>query len=130
MPVVYHGDLTIPPQTPPTDPARKELRLEPGRVSRISVFFPWGHGGLTGFRLTRGGEQLFPFPPGTWLIGNDQVYDFPLAVVLTDEPVSVWLEGYNQDEYYEHTVYVQLILEPEQAVARLIDFFRIFIGGR
>ena len=127
---VFHGTLKIPAQTPLDRPERVFVEMEPGRVIQVTIFFPWGHAGLTGLQIWKGGSQIFPFPDGAWLIGNDQTYVYPLNVMLDEEPAGLTLVGYNEDEYFDHTIYVTFAVVSLRSLISVLDLFQIFGLGR
>jgi len=130
MGTVYAGTLTVPPQTPLTQPARNFIDLPRGMITRVDILIPWGHGGLTGLQIWVQETPILPAPPGAWVVGNDSLYTFPVTIPIDQEPLGVWLVGYNEDEYYEHTFYVFVTLEESSRLAILRNFLQLFgFGG-
>jgi hypothetical protein len=127
---VYSAPLRIPAQTPITDPVRQFVQMEPGRVIRMTILFPWGHAGLTGLQIWKEGAQIAPLPDGAWLIGNDVVYDFPFNIFLDTDPPGLMLVGYNEDEYFDHTIYVSFHLMPKAALISALDALAMLGIGR
>jgi hypothetical protein len=101
---VYESQFTVPAGTAIAAPVTQPLVLEDAHLDTVRVLVPDGHSGLTGLRITWGGVQILPINPGTWIISNDEIFDWPADDEVTANGLS--LAGYNTD-IYPHTFYLR-----------------------
>ncbi len=101
---VYESQFTVPAGTAIAAPASQPVVLEDAHLDTVRVLVPDGHSGLTGLRITWGGTQIMPINPGTWIISNDEIFDWPADEDVTANGLS--LAGYNLD-IYPHTFYLR-----------------------
>lgn len=110
----YAHSLTIPANTAEADAVEETLELCYGTIRQVYVLFPPGHAGLTRLQIFYQTRQIFPSTPGESFIGDDTVYEFRENWPIYEVPHEVRLRGWNLDETYEHTIYVELsVLPPE-----------------
>ena len=100
----HEVEFTIPVGVTREAPLRKEVTLPRGIVEELDVIFPPGPVGLVGVRVFRGLHQVVPARYADWLIGEDITFTHRTPVELLSEPYVLTLEGYNEDEVYDHTV--------------------------
>lgn len=86
------------------DPVRVQIPLVRGIVQPLEVVFPPGPAGLVGVRAYQGSHQLVPQRDTKWLIGDGITYPHHTPINLLSPPYVITLEGYNEDETYEHTI--------------------------
>jgi hypothetical protein len=104
-------DLVIPAGTPIAAPVSQQLFTTRGTVTRLDIRVPPGPWGTVGFSFWHSSEQIIPKIPGTWIITNDEMIQWPLNG-YSDQPS--WLvRGYNTD-IYTHTIYVTTLIEDWQ----------------
>lgn len=101
---VYESQFTVPAGTAIATPASQAVVLEDANLDTVRVLVPDGHSGLTGLRITAGGTQILPINAGTWIISNDEIFDWPADDEVTANGLS--LAGYNLD-IYPHTFYLR-----------------------
>lgn len=75
---VWEFNLTIPTHTAIAAPVRLPCTMPPRRVELFHWRVPAGHNGLTGFRLSMGGVQVFPANIGSWIIANGEQDTWPV----------------------------------------------------
>jgi hypothetical protein len=78
---VYEFNLTIPAHTPIATPVVLPCKFAARKVESFTWRVPAGHGGVTGFRLSMGGVQVFPRNAGSWIIANGEAATWPVANV-------------------------------------------------
>jgi len=83
-----------------------------------------------------GETQLFPEERGQWVSGDDETVEWQEYFELPDDPTRLRLEGYNEDDMYEHSFYVRFAALPKRiaapwlGVARFVELFSRLIGLR
>jgi hypothetical protein len=98
--------LEVPKYTSRLSPYEYTLKLPVGMIHRLWVEFPKGCSGLAGVRVLRGTTQIFPLPDGVWLRSDNAVMSFAFSHAIKSEPYEVVLQGYNDDDTYNHTVWL------------------------
>ena len=100
----HEVEFNIPVGVTREAPLRREVTLPRGIIEELDVIFPPGPVGLVGVRVFRGLHQVVPARYADWLVGEDITFTHRTPVELLSEPYVVILEGYNEDEVYDHTV--------------------------
>jgi len=113
----YYVDLAVPAGTPITAPVTGELKLSPGLIEHVSLYFPPGSGGWLNVQVWLNGYQLVPWERGTWLRGDDVLVPDYGKYEVTEEPYLVTVKAYNTGALYSHSVMVGVELTPYQAAA-------------
>lgn len=108
--MLYQVSLTIPANTPETEPVSERLTLTLGVSTRREVEFPDGCCGLVGAAVHHLGVQIVPWSHGIWVqsSGNVVVDDSPYP--LTTPPYFFTLFAYNEDTVNEHTITLRIIM--------------------
>jgi len=102
----YFTYLTIPAGTTPENPVRAEVEIEGDVLVGIYRLIPPGWCGLAHYRVLHGIYQLHPANPDEWDTG-DNVSDFvPLNWLMPESKLKLVVEGYNEDEVYDHTIFL------------------------
>jgi len=133
---IYTVKLTIPPNTPRDSPVSTTVKLVKAVLTRISIRIPPGHHALAGLRILYGRLRLWPEEKDTWITGDDETLAWDEYFDLPHDPTRLTLEGYNEDDTYEHSFYVRLMTLPKAiaypwlAVARFVRAFEKLVGMR
>lgn len=111
-------ELTIPPNTPIQSPVvvRAQFTGSPsGRISHSIVRIPSGHAYLTGFQMVAGRTgRAIPASSSNveWIRGDggdgSGLVDINEAIQLDPPQYAIELRGYNLDDTYTHTFYLDL----------------------
>jgi len=117
----FESEFCIPSGVTKGKPLRKEVTLPRGIIEELDVIFPPGPVGLVGVRVFRGLHQIVPARYEDWLVGEDITFTHRTPVELLSEPYVLTLEGYNEDEVYDHTVIFRFtVRSPEPDTETLI----------
>lgn len=108
--MLFVAVLTIPANTTAASPARATLTLAPGRVTEVSIFFPYKRGDFVGVRLIHHDHQLFPTNLDGWIVGDEETVDWGEECDSLEEPYELYLEGYNTDDTFPHKVYCRIVM--------------------
>ena len=104
--------LTIPPSTTEKDAVVQSFDVARRMVNKMTVHIPDGHKYLAHFQIRTRGKLIVPeFGSGDqWLEGNsqDKTTNFSAALVLDGPPYEITLRGWNEDDTYEHTFFVEV----------------------
>lgn len=100
--------VTVPAGTPQATPAVTDLPMPARIVRSVRLRFPPGPQSTVGVALGAAGVQVIPYNAGGWVIGNDEVIDWPLDGQIDS---GAWqLFGYNLGSY-AHTIYLAFALD-------------------
>lgn len=113
--MIYSQVLTMDPLTQLPTTETVELAVAPGVVKQVFLTFPAGLGGLVGVRVRRSNRVLWPTNPDAWFIADNFTFGFVENLELDDEPLSLILEGYNNDCIKPHSVYFHFAIVRERA---------------
>ena len=86
-----------------------KIILPIGRINRIWIEFPKGCAGLVGFQIWRNPNQIFPIPPGQWMLGDNFIIPLSFTHIIYTHPYELVVRSYNLDDTYNHRI--MLIIE-------------------
>ena len=79
-----------------------------GTVTRVELYVPHGHAGLTAWRFFFGSAQLIPFTTGATIVANDQKFEWDLESAPTGA-------GYNSvvsnADVFPHSFHVEVWID-------------------
>ena len=108
----YRGALTITAGQTQTDPALLGLEVCAGIITEVEILFPAGHSGLTHLQIWYLGRQIFPTSEGATFRGDDNVIEFSEQWVIQEVPHRLQLRGWGPDATLDHTVFVEISIQP------------------
>lgn len=120
----YQDTFTVPAQTPEETPLIRRLVLTKGIIKNILVGFPPGACALCHVQIYDKGWQLVPWTPGESLAWDDYVFDLLLNYPLVAEPYELVILAWNDDDSYEHSIFVGMNMEEGEVDTAFIEFFR------
>jgi hypothetical protein len=130
----FQVKLTVPANTPVTSPVRASVDVEGEVLSGMVKFIPYGVCGLAYYRVLYGLEQLYPKEPGTWDTGDGIVDYVPIGWIMPEHICEITVEGYNEDDTFEHAIYLLLETDTlakvrlEQYVEEMYEMLKDFLG--
>ena len=104
----YRFALTVPANTPESDPVRLTLPLTHGIIHRVEIGFPPGPAGLVHVAIFRFESQIWPTNPGEWFAWDDYNIAFDEEYELFDPPFELSFRGWSEDDTFDHIVVVRL----------------------
>jgi len=122
----YQIQFSVPRNTPATEPVEQSLGMVQGMIKEILVGFPPGCAALTHVQLYYHGWQLLPANYGESLAWDAYIYELPLKFPLDEVPYQIDIKAWNEDDSYDHTVFIGVILDPGETDEMLVEFFRMF----
>jgi hypothetical protein len=108
----YHVELVVPAATPASAPTTAELKLTPGLIEHVSVYFPPGSGGYLYVQIWLNGYQLIPWERAAWLRGDDLLIPDSGKYEVTEEPYLLTVKAYSTATLYAHRVMISAELSP------------------
>ena len=126
--MIYVFPITIPANTPETAQLKTILQLPRGKITRMMVQFPSGHVGLTHIGLTRGLHQLYPSNPEARFSSSQETITWDEDYPLDTPPLQLEAYTWNEDETYNHTITVRVVLQEPKREASLLDEVKSLLG--
>lgn len=116
----YWASITVPKDISKANPIREAVKVCPGVVKHLWLFFPKGHKGTTKVRILRHEHQVWPTNPTAWYLGDGTVIEFDESYSIEQPPYEFILESYNTSILHSHTTYCRFtILAAERPVIPL-----------
>jgi hypothetical protein len=125
---IYTEEIIIPANTPESSPITKETTIQGYFLEKVHVLIPHGHQALAGLRIKYGLKQIIPYEEGTWIKGEGESLTFTPLYELPEYTCKLILEGYNEDDTYDHSFYLRFETKYEEEArpgAVLQDFIDI-----
>jgi hypothetical protein len=113
----YYQELVVPAGTPVTAPTILEIKLTPGTIDHVSLYFPPSSGGFLNVQLWLNGYQLVPWERGQWLRGDDVLIPDYGRYDVQEEPYLLTVKGWSTATLFAHRALVSVELTPYQIVA-------------
>ena len=112
----YYVELVVPVGTTIDAPEVAEVKLTPGLIEHLALYFPAGSAGNLYIQLWLNGYQLVPWERGQWLRGDDLLIPDSGRYEVDEEPYLLTVKGYSTAVNYSHSALVSVELTPYQAV--------------
>lgn len=104
-------ELTIPPNTPANAPISQVIKVGQESFNHQVVLIPKGHAYLAFLQITAGrGTRVVPSNDSNvdWLRGNNDRVEYNQHIQLDPPQYVIEVRGYNLDDTYPHTFYIDL----------------------
>jgi hypothetical protein len=115
--MIYEKRITIPPNTSQASPTTAEILVHPGMLRMVEVTFPPGPAGLAHLQINKWERQEYPTNPNSDFAGDGVQLVFNEDALLIDPPYVYTLVGWNEDDTYEHTITVRMLVIPFDLLA-------------
>lgn len=108
----YTFPIELAANTSASAPTRFDTKLDPGTLTKVLVYFPWGCAGLVGLRILYYEHQVYPSNAQQWFTGNEILIEFEDDFLIEEGWGEFKVEGYNTDDFYTHTPIVSFVVLP------------------
>jgi hypothetical protein len=95
-----------------------------GTVTRVELYVPNGHAGLTAWSFWFGTAQLIPYTAGGTIVANDRQFEWDLENAPTG---SGYKSVVSNSDVYAHSFHVQIWLVPIDAPLPVADQLPILV---
>jgi len=85
-------------------------------MTNVWITFPAGCAGLTKLRIYHEGHPFLPVNKDNYLRGDNITFQFPVMYEITEEPMLLTIEAWNEDATYSHTIDVLFLILPKALV--------------
>jgi len=111
---IYSYEIT----TPASSEKETEIEVEGDFISYVNIRFPPGPSGLLKLAIFYGIKQIFPHDESSYFQGDDEVIEWQEYWKLPESPCKLIIKTVNEDDTYEHTVYVRIaVMKREESLA-------------
>lgn len=114
--MLYSYEITVPANTPVTAPVDTDCQLTKGVITRVSFRPRQFHAGLCHVKVLRGLYQVWPTDPDGDLHGDAFPIEWDEYYELDDEPLTLRIRAWNDDDTYPHTFDISFALQPADVV--------------
>jgi hypothetical protein len=112
----YEIPITVPAGTAEVDAQKTSVKITPGILRRVSVYFPPGCAGNVKLKIFYQEWQLGPVNRDGYLVGDGGSVEWEEFIPLEAEPLELNILSWNEDSAYEHSVSVGFVVLPRHAV--------------
>jgi len=85
-----------------------------GVIFRVWITFPAGCAGLVKVRVYHEGHPFIPVDQDAYISGDNYVFEYPVMYEITGAPEVITIEAWNEDDTYDHTIDVQMLIIPKE----------------
>jgi len=130
----YDFSLTIPANTPQSSPQRQRIKLTQGVIHKVEIQFPSGCAGLVHVLIRDLEQQVWPTNRDGSFASDNYVISFIEFYELKEPPYEFELEGWNEDDTFDHTITFRFgvlpreALEPYREQMSFLERFRRLVG--
>jgi hypothetical protein len=110
---VFAFVVTVAANTPSSSPSTTTTGFGGGKVTRVEVDVPAGHGYLTGVRFVFAGGQVIPQGRGSWITTDNAHLAWDMATLLDADSWQV--VAYNTGQF-QHSFYCRFSVYAEEAL--------------
>lgn len=104
------------------------IKVNKGVIYQVWVDFPPGCAGLVKLRVYHEGHPFLPVNKDNYLRGNAYVYKLPVYHEVRESPSILIVEGWNEDDTYDHTIQVVFSIIPKWIAYPYIMLTQIMEG--
>lgn len=112
--MIFAFDITTPHNTPESSAIRTVMPLIVGTITKMSVWFPPGANALAHIKFLWGLYQLFPSNEQSNFASGGEAIEWDEAIEFDTEPAQLVAVTWNDDDTYDHTISVRVVIQPPQ----------------
>lgn len=114
--MLYSKQITISADTTQANSSKSYFKVNRGVISNMWITFPAGCAGLVKLRIYHEGHPFVPVNADNYLRGDNVTFQFPVMFEITEEPMLLTVEAWNEDETYSHTIDIMFLILPKSVV--------------
>jgi len=114
--MLYAKHVTFPSGKTELTKTRKHFHISKGWIYRAWLIFPPGCAGLVKVRVLHQGHPIIPINKSDYVKADDYVFELPMYFEVPTEPYRVTFEGWNEDDTYNHTITLMLLVLPKSYI--------------
>jgi len=114
--MLYSKQITLSADKTEAEATKSYFQVNKGVISNVWITFPAGCAGLVKLRIYHEGHPFLPVNKDNYLRGDNYTFQFPVMYEITEEPMLLTVEAWNEDETYSHTVDILFLILPKALV--------------
>lgn len=107
--------ILIAPNTTKANAKTTTIKLIEGEISKVNIFFPKGHKGLTHCQIFDGEIQIFPTNLGEDYSAIGETFETAYKIV---RPWELKIKTWNLDTTFSHNIIVRISLKTKEALSK------------
>lgn len=127
--MIFTAAITTPKLTSKDNPLETTIPVVFGTITRVIVFFPPGVNALAHLKILWGLYQVFPSNEQGDFAGGDVLIDWDEDFQVNAEPAQFRAITWNDDDTYDHTITVHIVMTPAQGGSSVADVLAAVSGG-
>lgn len=126
--MIYQAQITLPANTPRSDPVEQEIIIHPGTLTQVDLEFPDGCAGLARLQILHWDVLLFPSNRDGFFSGDGSYISFSEEITFDEAPYTLTIRGWNLDDTFPHSPIVRLGILNKMAASSMIQ--ELLLGPR
>ncbi len=114
--MLYSKQITLSSGATEATSTKTYFKVNKGVISDFWITFPPGCAGLVKLRVYHEGHPFLPVNKDNYLRGDNYTFRFPVMFEITEEPMRLTVEAWNEDDTYTHTVDIMFLILPKNVV--------------
>ena len=94
----------------------EHFHISKGWIYRAWLIFPPGCAGLVKVRLLHQGHPIIPINKSDYVKADNYTFELPMYFPVPTEPFRVTFEGWNEDDTFNHTITLMLLVLPKNVI--------------
>jgi len=119
--MIFVAAIKTPHLTTKAAPLSTQIPITKGKITQVMVFFPPGVNALAHIKLLYGLYQLFPGNEQGDFAGGDVLINWVEDVDITADPTVLTAVTWNDDDTYDHTITVHVVMTPAAQSTNVAD---------
>lgn len=119
--MIFTFDIKVETTHTVTNPKEEVLSLGYGIITQLEIAFPKGCNGLVKVVINRALHQVFPNNTDHHFTGNGVNLVYPCLYDMRDEPHELECVCYTEDDTFDHTITIRLVVQPPWALNPFTD---------
>lgn len=115
--MIFSFSITTPANTAETAKLPTVLKIGYGIIHQIDIQFPMGPSGLLHLHINNALNQVWPYNTGEDFALDATTVRFREFIKSLEEPFQLTAYTWNEDDTYEHTVFIRIGILPPAVVA-------------
>jgi len=114
--MIYSIPLIVPANTPTNRPVQADVEIYEDVITLIRVRFPPGPSCMVRTALFYGQSQIFPQPPETYIVGDDETVEWHEYFLLPSTPCRLTIRAWSPGTMYDHMIFWYIVALPIEVV--------------
>jgi len=111
--MLYAKHVTFPLGQTEATKTVAHFHINKGWIYRAWLIFPPGCTGLVKIRVLHQGHPIIPINKSDYVKADNYTFELPMYYEVPTEPFRVTFEGWNEDDTYNHTITLMLLVLPK-----------------